>query len=405
MSKSGGKCCDKPLVSIIVPVYNVAPYLRECVESIMRQTYTNLEIILVEGGSADGSGLICVELAELDKRVTVVKQYDKGLPNARNQGMDAAKGEFVWFVDSDDKIHPEAVEKCVGLALAHSLDVVLFDTDFFGDGQKCEIYEGAYHRSQHYETANGKELIAKLLDNGDFYMSAWMYVLNRQFLVQNDISFVPDILHEDNAFTFLVLFRAARVGHIYENLYIQRFRSDSLTAMPIDIRDVEGVLACMEDISRRHGWLSDKKEKAITRRFLLWLLGNVIRYLRKINAGVAEYERVKAFCADIANIDCHDIAASRVIWYGFGHRCRRLLHELQPYQPTEIWDMQGVAPARKPAFDTLGAGDAVVVCVDDYSVFEEIEEKCQQAGCAKVLHWQEYCLQQHIKTMRFPLTL
>jgi glycosyltransferase involved in cell wall biosynthesis len=390
-----------PLVSIIVPVYNVAEYLRECVESIRQQSYVNLEIILVDDGSTDGSGLLCDELAKMDQRIIVVHQENGGLSNARNRGTGKASGKYIWFVDSDDKVHPEAVGKCVSFAMAHSLDVVLFDTDFFGD---CEAYAGvgrdAYHRSQRYEIASGKDLIAQLLDNNDFYMPAWMYMLDSQFLRKTEVLFVPNIIHEDNSFTFLVLFRATSVGHIYENLYQQRIRHNSITTSSVKMQNAEGILACMQDISRRVGLLGDAQERAITRRFLFWILGNALDVLQKMDADLAAYEKVKDFCADIENIYCQDLDADRVVWYGYGNRCHALLRLLQPYRPSEIWDMKGAAPARKPAFETLGERDALVVCIDDYTVFEEIERKCRQQGFFRVLHWQEYWLQQYIKSKK-----
>jgi glycosyltransferase involved in cell wall biosynthesis len=388
-----------PLVSIIVPVYNVAEYLRECVESIQKQSYVNLEIILVDDGSTDGSGLLCDELAAPDQRVIVVHQENGGLSKARNRGMEVAKGEFVWFVDSDDKIVPEAADKCVSYTLTNSLDVVVFDADVFGD---CAERMGTrpYHRSRHYETEDGKDFSAQLLDNGDYSMSACMYMVSRQFLKQNEIFFIPNIIHEDNAFTFLVLFQATSVGHIHENLYQQRVRENSITSSPIKMQNAEGILACMQDISRRVGLLSDVQERAITRRFLFWLLGNATDVLQRIDADLATYEKVKDFCADIENIYCQDLEANRVIWYGNGYRGQALLRLLQPYRPSEIWDMKGVAPASKPAFETLGEGDALIVCVDDYSVFEEIEQKCQQMGFSRVLHWREYWLQQYVKSKK-----
>ena len=92
----------KELISVIVPVYNVKPFLEKCFDSIVRQNYRNLEIILVDDGSTDGSGDLCEELARLDSRVRVIHKKNGGLGSARNAGMDAAKGEILSFVDSDD---------------------------------------------------------------------------------------------------------------------------------------------------------------------------------------------------------------------------------------------------------------------------------------------------------------
>lgn len=101
---------NNELVSVIVPVYNVEKYLRHCVDSILNQTYKNLQIILVDDGSTDGSGVICDEYANNDARVEVFHQKNAGPSIARNKGLELAKGEFLSFVDSDDRMHPKMLE-------------------------------------------------------------------------------------------------------------------------------------------------------------------------------------------------------------------------------------------------------------------------------------------------------
>ena len=101
---------NKPLISVIVPVYNVQKYVRKSVESILQQTYKNLEIILVDDGSTDESGKICDTLARSDNRVTVIHKKNGGLSDARNAGLDRATGELIGFVDSDDYIEKNMYE-------------------------------------------------------------------------------------------------------------------------------------------------------------------------------------------------------------------------------------------------------------------------------------------------------
>lgn len=112
-----------PLISIIVPVYQVKEYLNECVESLLAQTYTNLEILLVDDGSTDGSGEICDRYAAGDNRVRVVHQENQGLSAARNAGIDLVKGEYVALVDSDDAVLPDFIETLYGLARKYQADV------------------------------------------------------------------------------------------------------------------------------------------------------------------------------------------------------------------------------------------------------------------------------------------
>lgn len=113
------------LVSIIVPVYNVEAYLRRCVDSILEQTYHNLEVILVDDGAKDSSGTICDEYAARDLRVRVIHKENGGLSSARNAGIDIASGDYLEFVDSDDWIEPDAVESMLTLALNHQAELVI----------------------------------------------------------------------------------------------------------------------------------------------------------------------------------------------------------------------------------------------------------------------------------------
>ena len=107
---------SNPLISIIVPVYNVEEFLPKCIDSILAQTYENLEIILVEDGTKDNSGQICDAYAEKDSRIKVIHKENGGLSSARNAGMDVARGEYFGFVDSDDWIEPETYESLMVLA-------------------------------------------------------------------------------------------------------------------------------------------------------------------------------------------------------------------------------------------------------------------------------------------------
>ena len=127
---------NEPLISVIVPVYNVQPYLRQCLDSIESQTYRKLEVIVVDDGSKDGSGLICDEYASKHPEWIVIHQENKGLADARNAGLDVYKGDFASFIDSDDYISPFFYEIVVDCINKVGADMVFlsYDSEFWDGG-------------------------------------------------------------------------------------------------------------------------------------------------------------------------------------------------------------------------------------------------------------------------------
>ncbi|MDR1613956.1 MAG: glycosyltransferase [Campylobacteraceae bacterium] len=134
----------QPLISVIVPIYNVEIYLKKCLDSIISQTYKNLEIILIDDGSPDNCGKICDEYALKDKRIKVIHKKNGGLSDARNAGLDAAKGEYIAFVDSDDYITENIYEELVGIAQKETADIVMHTFYIIDNkGVKISQIEGA----------------------------------------------------------------------------------------------------------------------------------------------------------------------------------------------------------------------------------------------------------------------
>lgn len=184
-------------VSVIIPVYNTAPYLRQCVESVTGQSYRALEVILVDDGSTDGSGALCEELKEQDDRILVLHQMNSGLSEARNNGLDAASGDFVLFLDSDDYWPRRDVVS----RLVRTFDRYP-DCDFLGfnwlllypDGSaKQGLNFAAYVRGK----ADGHKALLGILRSGTTPMSACTKIIRRSFLLREGITFVPHLTSED----------------------------------------------------------------------------------------------------------------------------------------------------------------------------------------------------------------
>lgn len=218
----------KPTVSVVIPVYNVERFLQECVDSVLCQTFKDFEIILVDDGATDSSGVICDEYSKNDNRIKVIHRKNGGLSAARNTGLDAANGEYVYFLDSDDWIKKETLEKLVGLAESDKADVVFFDAFvFFTD---CEenpnVYK--YERSKKYETANGQVVLKKLLATDEYRTAVPLMLFKTQYLKNNALTFREGILHEDELFTFLVYNANGIISHCHEEFYARRMRAESI---------------------------------------------------------------------------------------------------------------------------------------------------------------------------------
>lgn len=219
----------KGLISVIIPVYNVEKYLRECVESVLKQTYQNFEIILVDDGSKDSSGDICDEYAEKDTRIRVIHKENGGLSRARNAGFEEAQGEYVYFLDSDDWIEEKALEELKQCAEENAADVVFFDAISFEDesGEKCE--KQTYIRNGVYPSGLGTEVFAALQNNKEFRSAVPLLFMKKSFIDEQDIRFLPDVLYEDLLYTFEVFCLASKVTQLSKTFYHRRYRFGSIT--------------------------------------------------------------------------------------------------------------------------------------------------------------------------------
>ncbi len=217
---------NEATVSVIIPVYNVEEYLCECVDSVLAQTYTSYEIILVDDGSTDSSGSICDSYAWKDGRISVIHKANEGLSSARNAGLEKASGEYVYFLDSDDYIADNTMESLVEAAEQDSSDVVFFDAFSFGeDGFKVSQN---YIRKHSYKTDKGTAVFSEMQKNDEFHSAVPLLFIKKELLTHNNISFMNGIFYEDMLFTYQVLCCAERVSQCKESLYHRRYRKNSI---------------------------------------------------------------------------------------------------------------------------------------------------------------------------------
>lgn len=216
---------SSPLITVIVPVYNTAQYLPECIESIVNQTYRNLEIILVNDGSTDNSGDICDEYARKDERIRVIHKENGGQSSARNRGLEVAQGDYISFIDSDDWIDLDTYEVCLEAWDRPELDIVAYSNvlEFpHGPVEEYPIPDKATLRE-------GIDLLKHYVYGNTLYCLVPHYLFKASVLSR--IRFIEGIFHEDEAFV-LELFAGGeiRLLELPVRKYHYRMRANSTTS-------------------------------------------------------------------------------------------------------------------------------------------------------------------------------
>lgn len=213
------------MISVIVPVYNVEKYIRRCVESILAQTYSDLEIILVDDGSTDSSGKICDEYQKDDLRVVVVHKKNGGLSDARNVGLEIAKGEYIGFVDSDDYIEPDMYKILYDNCIKYSADLAAARfIEFNSKGEKTRKL------SDNIEVFSRRQMLELFIYGHKKYqvtMSVWDRLYKRELI--GDLRFPIGKCYEDIVFSTCVIAKTKVNVYIDQALYHYRLREDSIT--------------------------------------------------------------------------------------------------------------------------------------------------------------------------------
>lgn len=290
----------QPLISIIVPVYQVEAYVSECVESLLAQTYTNLEILLVDDGSTDGSGEICDEYACQDSRIRVIHQVNQGLSAARNTGLDQAAGEYVAFVDSDDAVMPDFIETLYDLTGRYQADIVA-----------CAFMRGEMEKIRHPREMLGEHTNKKYDDSVTFTCGAkrrarieagsgnagevcmtseqmlrqwhgkykkwetvvWNKLYRKEILdgtIGVPVRFPVGKRHEDVVTSHRIVANASRIVLTAHRLYLYRIRVDSITTQTMTAEQRQ------QNLLAQRERMAFFKEKRYWRAYLNLLAGYVL---------------------------------------------------------------------------------------------------------------------------------
>lgn len=398
------------LVSVIVPVYNVYRFLKQCIESITRQTYSNLEIILVDDGSTDGSERICDEYFALDSRIKVIHQSNSGASVARNTGIKVAKGKYVYFCDGDDWIAKNAIETLMEHAEQTICDIVLFDalvTDEYGN---LLVGDDRYVRSHEYLGMKGWEAYVKLLQKDEYVCQPCTFFFSKSFLDKSKLEFpVGMLFYEDELFAFELFIKAEKVCHINDRLYYRRLRIGSTMNTPFSVENVRSLYKTICSIMNYeldvfNIELADSVKYHLS---LFWdrCFNLFFRLDFQEQAVVNIYKQVIELGVGLGVVKNDSTKTksdyTRIIWYGAGKRSAFLLQAYPELKPDEIWDRDAKLindlfeyKIKKPNFEFfVGEANALlVVCIDNAAAYNEVRMKCEDIGFYNFSDWRTYLL-------------
>lgn len=224
-----------PLISVIVPIYNVEKYLARCVDSIVNQTYKNLEIILVDDGSPDLCPQMCDDYAEKDSRIKVVHKKNGGLSDARNAGMAVATGEYISFIDSDDYVSDDFFECLLDVMNKESSDIAECSVvKFYEDNRFDEFSDDLSVKT--YDT---QDAMSALIAENPFHQHVWNKLYKTELV--KDIPYAVGKLNEDEFWTYQVFGRANKVSKLNKTMYYYFQRNSSIMGVGYNIRRLDAL--------------------------------------------------------------------------------------------------------------------------------------------------------------------
>jgi len=324
-----------PTISIIVPVYNVERYLPKCIDSLLRQTFTDFEVLLVDDGSMDLSGDICDRYAVVDARISVIHTENGGLARARNMALDQARGEYIAPIDSDDWVDDDYLEVLLNACREYDADVASCDCYFASsDGQQNR---GIYTQSALLERT---EAFKAILEEGIFPGYSACKIFRRSLF--DGIRFPAGRIFEDTATIYLVIYRATRVVHIGASKYYYRLRADSLSRGKNPPKFYHWLLALLEQLE----FVQEKSPEFVDiclHKIADWLVRYYNQHLLKPDTDYDEYwdeilYRIKPISSQISEclVINHKLKQNVLLLLENKRKYSFLFHISQPGQQIKI---------------------------------------------------------------------
>lgn len=231
---------DLPKVSVIMPVYNTEKYVIDAIKSILEQTLKDIEIIVIDDGSTDGSLKLLSQIATQDDRIQVFSKKNEGPSEARNMGIEIAKGQYIYFMDSDDLLERDALWTCYERCEKNKLDFVFFDATAFKE-DLTESLNDYYTRTNilsEQTIYRGEEVLSLLMDVNLYRSAVWLCFVRRGYLDSIGLRFFPGIIHEDELYSGILYVNAQQVEYLSQAFFRRRIRPNSITSNKFSVRNM-----------------------------------------------------------------------------------------------------------------------------------------------------------------------
>ena len=272
---------NNPLVSVIIPVYNVGKYLRQCLDSVLAQTYTEYEVLLIDDGSTDSSADICREYCKKDSRFKLYQKQNGGASSARNLGLFHSKGKYVYFLDSDDEITTNAIGKMVVCASENCADLVFIEAQTKSDDGVPSSGHYGYHRQ--YTADSPYCIMEEMLNNKEFHVGTPFFFIQKEVFETNNLRFKEGIISEDMIMAYQLFSLAKRGAHIHEYLYIRRYRPSSVTTSKKTEKNYVSMATVYREVAKFRKTLPEEKQSP---KHLIRCAYNVLSIYRQMTPEV-----------------------------------------------------------------------------------------------------------------------
>ena len=274
---------NKDLISIVVPIYKVEKYLKKSIDSIINQTYKNLEIILVDDGSPDNCGKICDEYKEKDSRIKVIHKKNGGLSDARNAGIDIAIGEYIAFVDPDDYIAENYVQELYNLCIENNTLLSECNFEKFNSEDKIEIEQ---NKTKNIYT--GREMAERLYSKD---LIRTIVVWNKLYKMEifKNLRFPKGKINEDEFVNYKIFYNLDKVAITNEKLYYYRYAPDSIMNRKFN----EKRLDLIDALEERIKFYKERKEKELYKLTLKCYIEHLDEYYRLCRRDIADKKYYK----------------------------------------------------------------------------------------------------------------